>query len=90
VKRTPWIVAAALGLTVVGALPGPAAAQEDGGIEVVQVRKNFYMLAGAGGNIGVQIGSDGVVLVNAGSAQEDQTQVRASHEQVRAELRRVT
>jgi cyclase len=37
-------------------------------LEVVQVRPNFYMIAGAGGNIGVQIGDDGIVLVNSGSA----------------------
>ena len=37
-------------------------------LDVVRVRPNFYMIAGAGGNIGVQIGSDGVVLVNAGTA----------------------
>jgi glyoxylase-like metal-dependent hydrolase (beta-lactamase superfamily II) len=45
-----------------------AAGQADGGLDVVKVRKNFYMIAGAGGNIGVQIGSDGVVLVNTGAA----------------------
>lgn len=38
-------------------------------IEVVQVRPNFYMLAGAGGNIAVQIGRAGVILVDAGSAE---------------------
>ena len=27
------------------------------------------MIAGAGGNIGVQIGSDGIVLVNSGAAE---------------------
>jgi glyoxylase-like metal-dependent hydrolase (beta-lactamase superfamily II) len=47
---------------------GRAAAQEGDGLDVVKVRKNFYMIAGAGGNIGVQIGSDGVVLVNSGTA----------------------
>jgi glyoxylase-like metal-dependent hydrolase (beta-lactamase superfamily II) len=36
--------------------------------EVLQIVPNFYMIAGAGGNIAVQIGPDGVVLVNAGSA----------------------
>jgi glyoxylase-like metal-dependent hydrolase (beta-lactamase superfamily II) len=36
-------------------------------IEVVKVRPNFYMLAGDGANIGVQIGSDGVVAIDAGS-----------------------
>jgi len=48
----------------------PALAQPDSGdpeLEVVQVVPNFYMLAGAGGNIAVQTGPDGVVLVNAGS-----------------------
>ena len=59
-----------------------AAEQEDGGLDVVNVRKNFYMIAGAGGNIGVQIGSDGVVLVNSGSA--------AASEQVLAALKKLT
>src|SRR5262245_61432773 len=36
--------------------------------EVLQLRPNFYMIAGAGGNIGVQVGVDGVVVVDAGSA----------------------
>ena len=39
-----------------------------GGLEVLQLRPNFYMIAGAGGNIGVQVGPDGVVVVDAGSA----------------------
>ena len=43
--------------------PAPAAAPA-----VVQLRPNFFMIAGAGGNIGVQIGDDGVVVVDAGSA----------------------
>src|SRR5207248_2576907 len=37
-------------------------------LEVLQVRSNFYMIAGAGANIGVQVGTDGVVVVDAGSA----------------------
>jgi cyclase len=39
-----------------------------GDLEVLQVVPNFYAIIGAGGNIGVQIGPDGVVLVNAGAA----------------------
>ena len=35
---------------------------------VYQVRTNFYMLSGFGGNIGVQTESDGVLLVDTGSA----------------------
>ena len=64
--------AAALALFFALALPAPIArvsAQAEDALDVVKVRKNFYMIAGAGGNIGVQIGSDGVVLVNAGTAQ---------------------
>jgi glyoxylase-like metal-dependent hydrolase (beta-lactamase superfamily II) len=57
-----------LGVALGGVLTIRATAQEGGGLDVVKVRKNFYMLAGAGGNIGVQIGSDGIVLVNTGTA----------------------
>jgi cyclase len=39
-------------------------------LEVVQVQPGFYMIAGAGGNIAVQTGPDGIVLVDAGSAQK--------------------
>src|SRR5688500_14907820 len=40
----------------------PAAA-----LRVLEVRPNIHLIAGAGGNITVQIGSDGVVLVDTGS-----------------------
>ncbi len=36
-------------------------------IEVVQLRPNFYVIGGAGGNIVVQIGPEGVILVDSGS-----------------------
>jgi cyclase len=36
-------------------------------LEVLQLRPNFYMIAGAGSNIGVQVGDDGVVVVDAGA-----------------------
>jgi cyclase len=67
VTKTHWIASAAVGLALCAAISVMAAEPEDG-LDVVKVRKNFYMIAGAGGNIGVQIGSDGVVLVNAGTA----------------------
>jgi cyclase len=41
-------------------------ASED--IEVIQVQPNLFMIAGAGGNIAVQTGPDGVLLVDTGSA----------------------
>src|SRR3984893_11977304 len=63
---TCWTVAAVFGLVVCSAVSSQAA-EPGTGLDVVQVRPNFYMIAGAGGNINVQIGSDGVVLVNSGS-----------------------
>src|SRR5215468_3257396 len=71
----------AVGVAVWSVLSGSLAAQ-DSSLDVVKVRKNFYMIAGAGGNIGVQIGSDGVVLVNAGTA--------AASEKVLAALKQLT
>jgi len=70
-----------LSLAFFGAL-SIRAAEPDGGLDVVKVRKNFYMIAGAGGNIGVQIGSDGIVLVNTGTA--------AASDQVLATLKKLT
>ena len=80
--RTCWTLAAAFGLLACCAIPSQAAEPENDGIDVVRVRQNFYMIAGAGGNIGVQIGSDGVVLVNAGT--------EAASGQVLAALRKLT
>jgi cyclase len=45
-----------------------ATAASPGALDVLEVRSNFFMIAGAGGNIGVQVGEDGVVVVDAGSA----------------------
>ncbi len=45
-----------------------AAQQGRQDLEVLQLRPNFFMIAGAGGNIGVQVGEDGVIVVDAGQA----------------------
>src|SRR4051812_516291 len=37
-------------------------------LEVLEIRPNFFVIAGAGSHVGVQIGEDGVVVVDAGSA----------------------
>ena len=48
---------------------GLAAQQAPGAsVQVLQLRPNFYMIAGAGGNVGFQVGADGVVVVDSGSA----------------------
>jgi glyoxylase-like metal-dependent hydrolase (beta-lactamase superfamily II) len=52
--------------------PTPQAAHasgaQPGGIEVLPLRANVHLIAGAGGNVVVQTGEDGVVVVDAGSA----------------------
>ena len=48
--------------------PAQAKSSAPGELEVLQLRPNFYLIAGAGGHIGVQVGDDGVVVVDAGSA----------------------
>jgi cyclase len=46
-------------------------------LDVLEVRPTFFMIAGAGGNVGVQVGEDGVVVVDAGSAANAQSLVAA-------------
>lgn len=52
------------------------------GMELFQVRPNFYVLTGAGSNIGVQLGVDGAVVVDAGDA--------AHADRLVAELKKLT
>src|ERR1051326_7268955 len=75
-----WSVAA--GLIACGALAVRGAETEAGGLDIIKLRPNFYMIAGGGGNVAVQIGVDGVVLVDAGSA--------AASDQVIAALKKIT
>jgi cyclase len=75
-KRLIGIFAAA---TVFGAAGSTAVAfaqgdpvqsqNADGEVHVLPVRGNVYMLVGAGSNITVQVGDDGILLVDAGRAQ---------------------
>jgi len=61
------IVPAAIAVAAIVAAAGlGASAQSD--LDVVQIRPNVYMLAGAGANITVQFGPDGAVVVDAGTA----------------------
>src|SRR5688500_15374014 len=52
------------------------------GIELVQLRPNFYLIGGAGGNIVMQMGPEGVILVDSGSTE--------MADKVLAAIRRVT
>ena len=76
-----WL-ATQVAVVPLGAAPQTARAASPGGLEVVEVRPNFFLIAGAGGNIAVQVGEDGVVVVDAGSA--------ASASAVVAAIKRIT
>ena len=74
-----WVTVAAFACS---AIPSLAADSNPGDLDIVQVRPNFYMIAGAGGNIGFQVGVDGVVVVDSGSA--------ANADAVVAAIKRIT
>jgi cyclase len=59
-----------IGILAIGAMcaAGLALAQIDAQIEVLPVQGNIYMLAGAGGNITIQVGDTGVLVVDTGLA----------------------
>jgi glyoxylase-like metal-dependent hydrolase (beta-lactamase superfamily II) len=80
-KAVVFVAVAALVLGVCGFRAGAqvAAAAE---LDVVQLRPNFYVVAGAGGNILVQTGPIGVILVDSGS--------EAMSDRVLAAVRKVT
>ena len=68
--RTSRLIVAAV--LVVAAIRGVPAQQPRGdtapALEVVTLGPDFYMIAGAGGNIGVNIGPEGAIVVDSGSA----------------------
>jgi cyclase len=51
------------------AAPSAPRAGKEGEIEVLPVQGNVYMLAGAGANIAIQVGEDGVLVVDTGKAE---------------------
>jgi cyclase len=73
----------AVAAVLVGWSPRVGARQEAvDGLDLVQIRPNFYVIAGAGGNIVMQTGPEGVILVDSGST--------AMADKVLAAIRRVT
>jgi glyoxylase-like metal-dependent hydrolase (beta-lactamase superfamily II) len=75
VTRGPFTAIALLSLAVIA--PTRAAAQglglkdgvpQDGAVHSLHVRGPIYMLVGAGGNITVSVGADGVLMVDTGTA----------------------
>jgi glyoxylase-like metal-dependent hydrolase (beta-lactamase superfamily II) len=55
----------ALGAPALAQAPRPAA---PAGLETIKVRENVYAIFGAGSNITVHVGEDGLILVDSGSA----------------------
>ena len=51
----------------IGAQTAPLPAD---GLTVLELRPHFFMIAGAGGSVGVQVGDDGVIVVDAGAASQ--------------------
>src|SRR5262245_59375185 len=41
-------------------------------LEILEVRPSFFVIAGGGANVGVQVGEDGVVVVDTGTAADAQ------------------
>src|SRR5215207_1102863 len=82
-RRIVAVMVLALGaLSLVGA-QSPASTPPQGGTpDVVQLRPNFYVIGGAGGNVLLQTGHDGVILVDSGA--------RAASDRVLAAIRQIT
>jgi glyoxylase-like metal-dependent hydrolase (beta-lactamase superfamily II) len=76
------IIAAAIVLAFSGSERVLARQAEGDGLTVVQLRPNFYVIAGAGGNIVVQTGPEGVILVDSGAGEMS--------DKVLATIRRIT
>src|SRR5262245_12633357 len=58
------------GLEPLKAATSQAVATASNSLEILEVRPSFFVIAGAGGNIGVQVGDDGIVAVDAGPASD--------------------
>jgi glyoxylase-like metal-dependent hydrolase (beta-lactamase superfamily II) len=72
VATAAWLVVGGWAVDVTAARGVPQGGQvgvaAGDGLEVLQLRPNFFVIAGGGSNVGVQIGDDGVVVVDAGSS----------------------
>src|SRR5690242_8421794 len=68
-RREAWMIGAVLGVITCFWAGSGRAQQASAGIEVLQIRPNFYMIASPISNVGVQIGPDGVLVVNTGTEQ---------------------
>jgi glyoxylase-like metal-dependent hydrolase (beta-lactamase superfamily II) len=82
-QPAPGLGAVALSLLAAAAvaLSRPAAAQEaEPVVEALEVRDNIYMLVGEGGNITMQVGDDGILIVDTQFARMSEAIVAAIRE----------
>jgi glyoxylase-like metal-dependent hydrolase (beta-lactamase superfamily II) len=77
--RLRLLVAAIAALLAMAAAAYPAAQQNRSraALELLPVRGNIYMLAGAGSNVTVQVGPDGVLIVDTGSGERSDDVIAA-------------
>jgi len=71
------------GLTVSGQTSARASASPSEDLHVLPIRGNVYMLVGAGANITVSVGREGVMLVDAGEAAKAEKVIAAVNQLAR-------
>jgi cyclase len=73
-RASAWLVALALALSGGHWAPGLSARQQPStttaGIESIQIRPNVYVIFGAGSNVTVHVGVDGLIVVDSGSTEK--------------------
>ncbi len=80
-QRISAVFFAAIAANAIALGQQPSADGGKSSTEIVRIRKNIFLLAGAGGNITMSIGPDGVLLVDSGN--------KEASEQVLAAIRRI-
>lgn len=76
----PWLLALALAVATSYWAQSVAARQRPDGaapLETIQIRPNVFVIFGAGANVGVHVGEEGVILVDSGSAAMADTLLQA-------------
>ena len=82
-----WIIGALTGLALCSSDARLLGQRETAGLEVLQVRPDFYLIATPVSNVGVQIGPDGIVVVNSGTQDASADVLGAIQKLTRAPLR---
>lgn len=86
-RMRAWIIGAVTALAICSSDARLLAQQDTTGFEVLQVRPNFYLIATPVSNVGVQIGPDGIVVVNSGTEDASAVVLGAIQKLSRAPIR---